>query len=524
MRFFFVSLMVLIGCESYSNGTGGAGAGGGGSGGSGGAAGGAGGSGGATGGSGGATGGAGGSGGATGGSGGAIPPNCGDGQVDLSAGEECDDMNTTPGDGCSAACTIEAAPTCGDGTLDLANGEECDDDNNVAGDGCSPTCQFELVGATCGNGQPEGLEVCDDGNLAGGDACNPTCNFKNTTTLFAGQPPPAPGGYQDGNAIGQALFNGSAVLAVDDQHLYVGEEMNRRVRRIDVATGVVTTLAGNGQQGAADNVVGTSASFGSLEAIGTDGLTLWVGDGANHVIRAVSLTPPHAVTTVAGTAGVAGTADGVGAAAGLDGVRGLTFYGGLVYFVDPNQGTLRSFDPVTQQVTTLAGSPGQLAILDGVGASARLHSPRYMASDNSGILYFAENLQNMLRSYNTVTGEVKGFIGTAGACGHVDGVGAAALVNRPRGLTSDGTSLYWVEFNAHTIRQAVAATGQSSTMIGTPSACSVNCSCGGNNPGGYAEGVGAAAALDLPFSIAFHWPSNSLFFHDSANHVIRRIQ
>lgn len=63
---------------------------------------------------------------------------CGDGEVE--ATETCDDGNTTPGDGCDAACQVE--PVCGDGVL--AASEECDDGNTTAGDHCSPACLWEV--------------------------------------------------------------------------------------------------------------------------------------------------------------------------------------------------------------------------------------------------------------------------------------------------------------------------------------------------------------------------------------------
>jgi cysteine-rich repeat protein len=64
---------------------------------------------------------------------------CGNGSVE--SGEECDDGNTTAGDGCSASCQDEGSGTCGDGTVDA--GEECDDGNTVDGDDCSSTCENE---------------------------------------------------------------------------------------------------------------------------------------------------------------------------------------------------------------------------------------------------------------------------------------------------------------------------------------------------------------------------------------------
>jgi cysteine-rich repeat protein len=81
-------------------------------------------------------------------------PVCGDSKKEGT--EDCDDGNTTAGDGCSATCTIEQAPpapVCGDNTKE--GDEACDDGNTAAGDGCSPTCTVEEP-------PPEGTDVpCD---------------------------------------------------------------------------------------------------------------------------------------------------------------------------------------------------------------------------------------------------------------------------------------------------------------------------------------------------------------------------
>lgn len=479
--------------------------------------GGGGGTGGATGGT--ASGGMGGTAGSTTGTGGMPDPNCGNGNID--AGEECDDGNTVAGDGCSDVCSIEPAPTCGDGILDLVNDEECDDGNTTAGDGCSPACQLELVGQQCGDGIQTTPEVCDDGNSTNGDGCNPTCNLKGQTSLFAGQP--GQGGTADGNGT-TARISGAGVLTANATHLFMAEEASRRIRRVNVATALVETIAGDGSQGSTDAAIGLNASFGSLEALATDGSTVWVADGANRVIRAMSATAPYAVTTAVGS-GIQGYMDGNGAAVQFDGIRGLTYFKGYVYLLDPTAATLRRYDPATGDVITLAGTPYMTGQVDGFGMNARFISPRYMVSDGSGMLFIADTNGNQIRAYNTVTTEVTTFAGT-GACGYLDGAGASALIHRPRGMTSDGTSIYWVEFNAHTVRQGVVATQMVSTLAGSiaGSPCLSDCSCPMNPAGGYAEGLGAAAQFKGPFSIVFHYPTNALFVLDGGNFVLRRIQ
>ena len=123
-------------------------------------------------------------------------PACGDGIVD--EGEECDDNNNEPQDGCSPGCTVEHF---NDGNIDP--GEECDDGNDIPGDGCADG-QIDLCGndeidpgeecdgsrqnsyecdencnlSLCGNGLPNPPEECDDGNEEGGDGCSTSCKLE----------------------------------------------------------------------------------------------------------------------------------------------------------------------------------------------------------------------------------------------------------------------------------------------------------------------------------------------------------
>ena len=179
---------------------------------------------------------------------------CGDGI--RAYGEACDDGNTKNNDGCSARCRIEDGATCstnnigskskctagtcgdgkighneqcdgtsgcdackltkrdtskcGNGTINTSNGEECDDGNKLGGDGCSPTCQIEsafecydnghetLCKPICGDGitmwmlNGDAAEECDDGNNVSGDGCSAECKaeYGYTCTDFEATPYP----------------------------------------------------------------------------------------------------------------------------------------------------------------------------------------------------------------------------------------------------------------------------------------------------------------------------------------------
>ncbi|MGC4121786.1 MAG: sigma 54-interacting transcriptional regulator [Myxococcales bacterium] len=89
--------------------------------------------------------------------------------MDFARGEQCDDGNQRPGDGCSATCRLEV---CGNRFTDP--GEACDDGNLVSGDRCSADC---LSTEYCGNGYLDpvrGEEQCDDG-LACSDGAPCAC-------------------------------------------------------------------------------------------------------------------------------------------------------------------------------------------------------------------------------------------------------------------------------------------------------------------------------------------------------------
>ncbi|MEM7159013.1 MAG: DUF4215 domain-containing protein [Myxococcota bacterium] len=139
-------------------------------------------------------------------------PTCGDGIVQESLGEECEDGNASNEDACVQGCV---SASCGDGFV-WAGQEECDDDNTADDDaclstcvpascgdgfvwtgmedcdpgaaevvGCQPTCQaqigYECTGnvceVACGDGLIVGNECCDDGNTDDGDGCPGTCQY-----------------------------------------------------------------------------------------------------------------------------------------------------------------------------------------------------------------------------------------------------------------------------------------------------------------------------------------------------------
>ncbi|MDD2935137.1 MAG: myxococcus cysteine-rich repeat containing protein [Candidatus Pacebacteria bacterium] len=86
-------------------------------------------------------------------------------------------QGTGLGDTCSAA-RANVSVICGNGIKEGT--EQCDDGNTTSGDGCSSVCAIERSGnIVCGNGIKEGTEQCDDGNTTSGDGCSNNCMIEN---------------------------------------------------------------------------------------------------------------------------------------------------------------------------------------------------------------------------------------------------------------------------------------------------------------------------------------------------------
>lgn len=126
---------------------------------------------------------------------GCVYPFCGDGIVNGS--EQCDDGNTSNGDGCSSSCSTETPPaSCGNGSID--SGENCDDYNSTGGDGCSSSCHVEsgfscpfagfACTTICGDSIIVGSEACDDGNTNFGDGCDASCGSVESGYSCSGSP------------------------------------------------------------------------------------------------------------------------------------------------------------------------------------------------------------------------------------------------------------------------------------------------------------------------------------------------
>ena len=256
-----------------------------------------------------------------------------------------------------------------------------------------------------------------------------------------------------------------AGITTDGTNLYISNTMSGTINKIVIATGVATNLAGNaGVSGSADGT-GLEAQFCGPQAITTDGTNLYVSDTGNNTIRKIVIAT-GVVTTLAGTAGSTGTSDGDGPAAQFNTPTGITTDGTNLYIADTHNSIIRKVVIATGAVTTLAGTVGATGSDNGIGPAAQFNYPYGITTDGTS-LYVADTNNFTIRKIVIATAEVTTLAGTAGSAGASDGDGPAAMFFNPSGITTDGINLYISDSGNCTIRKVVIATGTVTTLAGS---------------------------------------------------------
>jgi sugar lactone lactonase YvrE len=346
----------------------------------------------------------------------------------------------------------------------------------------------------------------------------------------------------------QTTVNTPSGLALYQGALYFTDTENHTLRKIDLGSGVVSTVAGVFEQPGAVDAVGTAARFQEPEGLALDGSgNLYIGDTDNNTVRAMSLAT-GAVTTLAGTAGVSGSDDGVGAAARFDKPKAMVWDGGAnLIVIDSVNNSLRRVEiasgtvstlvtlPTLPQgltfdgadllvsladdrlvrvdgqsgvVTPLAGAAGQPGFAD--GTDARLDYPAGLFNDGAGTVYIADEGNAALRTLTLSTSSVATYAG-AKSSGSADGAGGDARFFAPQGLAAGDDALYVADTTNNTIRKVVTASGETTTVAGLAGA-----------PGS-ADGAAGDARFNAPEGLALDGAAQLLYVADSNNRRLRRI-
>lgn len=240
-------------------------------------------------------------------------------------------------------------------------------------------------------------------------------------------------------------------------HMYFVEVKNHLVRRVEARTGIISTLAGTGEEGfAGDGGPARQARFKQPHSLQFDPAgNLLVCDIGNHRIRRID-RKTGIVTTWAGTGEKKPTPDGAPlAGTPLNGPRALDLDpAGNLYLALREGNAVYRIDARTGRIHHLAGTGAQGYSGDGGPArEATLSGPKGIAWAPGGILYLADTESHTIRRIDLRTGIITTAAGT-GARG--DGPGGDPRqcgMARPHGVFVDRRGVLYIgDSEAHRVR------------------------------------------------------------------------
>jgi sugar lactone lactonase YvrE len=278
-------------------------------------------------------------------------------------------------------------------------------------------------------------------------------------------------GYSgDGGAASTAELSWPRGVSLDaGGNLYIADTSNDRIRRVDAASGIVTTVVGGTQGSSGDGGPAISAELSYPEGVTSDAAgNLYIADTLNNRIRKVDAAT-GIITTVAGngTGGFGGDG-GLATNALLDVPAAVALdTSGDIYVADTGNNCIRRVDAITGIIITVAGDGNAGFSGDGGPATkAELTTPFGIAVDASGNLYIPGDLR--IREVSAATAIITTIAGN-GIQGYSGDGGPAVDAEfwDTEGVTVDTSgNLYIADTADGTIRRVSAATGIIITVAG----------------------------------------------------------
>ena len=345
--------------------------------------------------------------------------------------------------------------------------------------------------------------------------CGITLTNAQTITTIIGNGTNANAG--DGGLATAASVNLSYDIAFDGAgNKYITSYGANRVRKVDAATGIITTICGNGVAASTgDGGLASAAQINQPMGIAIDNANnIYIAEYGGHKIRKIN-GATGIITTIVGT-GVGGfNGNGLlGTATQINNPWGLALDASSnLYFVDRSNYRIRKLTVSSGLVTTLAGTGTNSSAGDGgLATSATLGDPIDMDVDNAGNVYWAEFIGQKVRKITVSSGIVTSIAGTGVAGYNGDGILATtAQLNGPTAVLVDqNLNVFISDYTGQRLRKITAATGSISTVCGTGVL-------------GFSGDGGLATSARIYGPIGMAGNGSDLYFADLTNYRFRKI-
>ncbi|MGH7864193.1 MAG: hypothetical protein ACREQB_04335 [Candidatus Binataceae bacterium] len=253
-----------------------------------------------------------------------------------------------------------------------------------------------------------------------------------------------------------------AGLVTDGYALYVASGRNNTIGRIDLTSRTLSIFAGETFKEGSNDGTATSARFASPSGMVIVGGDIYIVDTKNSDIRKMNIAS-KVVSTVAGTANISGGQDGKGPVAHFNLPSQIASDGaGMLYISDTYNNTIRSFQLADAMVKTIGGQSGIDGKVDGPATESKFSLPTGIAADGKAV-YVADTGNNVVRKIE-LPGLTSTTIAGTGEEGRQDGPGAQAQFASPKALVISGTTLYILDADNHAVRKLDTTTNQVSTL------------------------------------------------------------
>jgi len=373
------------------------------------------------------------------------------------------------------------------------------------------------------NGLP-GIAVDKAGNIYIGDCVNNRVRkidaITHNISTVAGT---GTGGYSgDGGSAVTAKLSGPAGIVTDAAgNVYFADNNNNAIREINIATGVISTVAGNGIPGySGDGGLATAATLSYPERFTIDSKgNMYISDAGNSVIRKVDATTKKISTVVGnGTDGFSGDG-GLATSASLSYTMGVTVdTSGNIFIADQTNNRIREVVASTGKISTIAGTG--VATYGGDGAlavNAQVNIPTELLIDNAGNLYVEDLGNNRIREINASTKIISTIAGD-GSNGFTGVPSALQAQLAPQAISIDPSGNFYIADGYYYDVRAVNIASNSYIYAGNPNPDPKYASKGYSGNGGLAS----AAFLNAPFGVAVD-AANNIYIADVFNNVVRKI-
>jgi sugar lactone lactonase YvrE len=322
-----------------------------------------------------------------------------------------------------------------------------------------------------------------------------------------------------GPATSASLSSETRGLAVDASgNIFIADKRNSRIRRVDAATRTIDTIAGNGTPSEIfDNEAATAATLRHPTAISKDARgNLYITDSDNNRIRRVDAATGTITTIAGGGAPLFGIGDnGHATEAKLNGPRGRVAFdsSGNMFFADTYHYRVRRIDAVSGFITSVAGNGLPHFVGDGISPLQAGMTPLAVVLDDKGNLYIADDTEPRIFKVDVSLNLLTTF---AGGGQPDDGLGdngaadRAALGNSLKISIDAAGNLFVTDTEKGRVRKIDASTRIITTVAG------------GGGP--YRENMPATQVTLIPIDAMPDTAGNLYIIDNNVSGGVRRVQ